>query len=75
MSIWLAGLSVATFTDPTLSSGMTIKSLHLTEIRTAVDQARTALVVAAIAYNEPAITAGTTTAKVIQMQELRQGVR
>jgi len=72
----LAGLTAATFTDPTLTSGVTVVNrLHLTEIRDAVDQARVALVVAPVVYAEPTITSGATTIKAAQINELRQGVR
>ena len=71
----LAGLTEAVFTDSTLSSSVTIRRIHLIEIRNALADARTTLVVPAINFGETVIVAGVTTVKVSQIEELQHGAR
>ena len=65
-----AGLSAATFTDPTITAQSTIvKAVHITQLRTALDQARTALGLPALTYTNPL-----TIIKAAHFLELRAGV-
>ncbi len=57
----LAGLSGGTYTDPTLTPGVTtVKAAHVTDLRSALDAARSTLLLPAISYTTPTITAGST---------------
>ena len=69
----LTPLGSATFTDPA-PTGVRIKALHINELRTAIDAARSNLSLAALTYGET-ITAGVTTPKTVHMTELRDGVK
>jgi len=71
-----AGLGVATFTDSPLVAGVTaIRREHITELRTALDEARTALGLGALAYTDPTITAQITTMKAAHVTEIRAGTQ
>jgi hypothetical protein len=70
----LAGLSAGTYTDPTLTPGVTsVKSVHVTELRTALDAARAALGLSGLSYAD-SLTAGTPV-KATHLSELRNGVK
>ena len=71
----LAGLSAATFTDPTLSSSVTVMRAHVVELRGALDEARASLGLSALVYTRPTITAGVTLVKAVDIQELRTGIQ
>lgn len=71
----LAGLSAATFTDPTLGSPVTVKRAHPVELRAALDEARATLGLAALVYTRPAIAVGVSLIKAIDIQELRTGTQ
>jgi hypothetical protein len=65
-----AGLSAATFTDPTLT-GLKVKAIHITEMRTALDAARAILGQSTGGYTDPTLTVGSTRVKAIHIQELK----
>lgn len=69
-----AGLSAASFTDPSLS-GVRVKAIHIAQLRTALNQARSALGLATITFTDSTITAGTTKIKAIHVTQLRSGVK
>jgi hypothetical protein len=69
-----AGLTAATFTDPTLTN-VRIKAVHVQELRNALAAARAALGLSAIAFTDPTLTVGTTRIKAAHLQELRNGVK
>lgn len=71
----LAGLSAFTFTDPTLSSSVTVKRAHLMELRQVLDEARSTLALSTIVYTRPAITAGVSLVKAVDIHELRTGTQ
>lgn len=71
----LAGLSVASFTDPTLSSAVAVKAAHVTEMRSALDLARSTLGLSAIVYTDPTVTAGSTGIKAAHVTDLRGGTQ
>jgi hypothetical protein len=72
----LAGLTTATFTDPTITPGvMVVKAVHLTELRTALDAARSALSLPAISYTNPSPTAGVSFVSAADINDLRTGVK
>jgi hypothetical protein len=70
-----AGLSAASFTDPTLSSSILVKSIHFGELRTALNAARTALGLPATVFTDPTLVAGTTQVRAVHLQELRNIVK
>lgn len=75
----LSGADVATtlvYTDPTLSAGMTLKAVHLTELRTAANLMRqlTGSVVVPT-YTDPTITPGSTVIKAVHFQEVETVLR
>ncbi len=68
-----SGLPVFSFTDPTLTPGVTvILAVHLTELRTALDQVYDAAVIARPVYTDPA-PAGLVI-KAVHIQELRTAI-
>ena len=69
-----AGLSAATFTDPTLMN-VRIKAVHVQELRNALVPARAALGLSAVAFTDPTLTVGGTRIKAAHVQELRNGVK
>jgi hypothetical protein len=66
-----ASLPAATFTDAVPNI---VKAVHVTELRNALNAARAALGLAAIVYTDPTLNAGTI-AKLVHVQQLRNGVR
>jgi hypothetical protein len=75
----LSGSDVATtivYTDPTLSAGMTLKAVHLTELRSAANLMRqlTGSVVVPT-YTDPTITPGVTVIKAEHFQEVETVLR
>jgi len=60
------------FTDNPLVAGSTVeKAVHISEVRTAVNAARTRNGLAASAWTDPTITAGSTTIRAVYIVELR----
>jgi hypothetical protein len=68
-----AGLAPATFAD-TPAPGGAIKALHATQLRTAIDPARSILGVPAIVYSNPQPVAGSAV-RAAHLRELRDGVK
>lgn len=58
------------FTDPSLSAGVTMQAVHMTQARTAVNAVRTLAGIGAGAFTDPSLVAGIT-AKAAHMNELR----
>lgn len=67
-----AMLSQTTFTDSSLN-GLPVKALHVNELRTSLDGARSVLGLSPISYANT-ITAGATPVRAIDLTELRAGV-
>lgn len=65
-----ADLSAFTFTDASLAA-VKVKAVHVTELRTALNEARTALGVAALTFTNPALTPNGTTIRKVDVQEIR----
>ena len=65
-----AGLTAFPFTDASLS-GVTVKALHVTQLRTALNEARTALGFAPLTFTNPTITPGVTPIRKVDVQEIR----
>jgi subtilisin-like proprotein convertase family protein len=60
------------FTDPTLTVGSTsIKAVHFTELRSAINTLRAVNGRAAFAWTDPTLTAGSTAAKKVHLDDLR----
>lgn len=59
------------FTDATLSSAITAKAVHITQLRTAVNAKRIAAGLAAATFTDSTITAQSTTIKDEHITELR----
>ncbi|MFL6248355.1 MAG: reprolysin-like metallopeptidase, partial [Thermoanaerobaculia bacterium] len=59
------------FTDPTLAAAMTIRRLHVHELRTAINAVRTLAGLSAFSFTDPTITAGTTVVKAAHVNEAR----
>jgi len=72
----LAGAGSVSWTDPTITAGVTlIRRVHLTELRSFLDEARSTLSLPAVVYTDPTITAGSTTIKAQHILDLRSGVQ
>ena len=69
------GLAPATFTDPALSPGASIKAVHLTDLRAALAPALAAISAAAPSYTDATITQGVTSVKAMHYVELQDLVR
>jgi hypothetical protein len=52
-----------------------IKAVHVTQLRTALNQARSALGVPPIVYTDPTITPSTMVVKASHLTDLRNGVK
>jgi subtilisin-like proprotein convertase family protein len=60
------------FTDPALTSGMTVKAAHVTELRTAVNAVRVLSGAGALAFSDPTLTPpGSVMIKALHMSQLR----
>lgn len=71
-----AGLSNMTFTDSTLTAGVSpIRTVHISELRTALNGARSAIGLPALTYTDATLTAGSTVMKGAHLTELRNGVK
>jgi hypothetical protein len=69
-----AGLSAATWTDPSLS-GVIVKAVHLQEIRANLTAGLTALGFSAPSYTDTTLTVGVTVVKEIHVDEIRQSMK
>jgi Metallo-peptidase family M12B Reprolysin-like len=70
----LAGLSAFSFTDPTLTTGVTkVKAAHVTDLRTAQNAALTAFGFSARTYTDTLLV-NTTAVKAVHVTEVRAGV-
>jgi hypothetical protein len=64
--------SSGAFTDNPLAAGTTVvKAAHITELRTAINTARTRNGLTAVSWTDPTLTAGVTAIKAIHITELR----
>jgi hypothetical protein len=59
------------FADPALTSGATIRQIHLVQLRTAVNAVRTLAGVGSASFTDPTITIGTTRVRAAHVAELR----
>jgi hypothetical protein len=66
-------VSCNAFTDPSVT-GMKVKAVHLTELRTALNAARVDLVLSSLSFTNT-LTAGVTPVRAIDFTELRNGVK
>lgn len=69
-----AGLSAYTFTDPSLT-GVAVKSVHVTELREALNGALVHLVIPERTFTNPTLTPGTTPVRAIDIQEIRNSLQ
>jgi hypothetical protein len=60
---------------PVLSSSIVIQRVHVTDLRTALDAARTALSLSPMSYTDSTITSYSTIIKAAHINDLRQGVK
>jgi hypothetical protein len=67
------GLSVITWTDPSLAS-VAMKAVHLTELRAALDEVYASAGRTPVTYTDTTISAGGTVIKAIHISELRSAV-
>jgi hypothetical protein len=74
-----AGMEAVSFTDPTLDSTVTVKAVHVTELRGALDPAHSALEALGLpalpSYTDGTITATSTVIKAAHINDLRARVR
>ena len=70
----LAGAGAGSYADPTLTSGVTVKAAHITDLRNALAGARLTLTLPAATYTAPTITAGLPVSAA-HINELRAAVR
>jgi hypothetical protein len=66
-------LSAASFTDPN-PAGVIVKRLHVNELRTALNAARTTLGLPAATFTDPTLLAYTMPVKAAHFEELRAAV-
>jgi hypothetical protein len=72
----LAGFTAAAFTDPSLGAGGAIEAVHLTELRSALTEARESLALPlAPPFDDGTITPGVTPVKVAHPGQLRSSVQ
>ena len=69
----LAGLSAATWTDPSLG-GVRIKAVHITELRAALDAGRSSLTLSMLSYTNT-LNAGTSRVRAVDFTEIRNGTK
>ena len=69
-----AGRPPFRWTDPVLSAGVTIRGIHLAELRSALDEAYVAQGRARPRYTDATVTPGATTVKAVHVMELRAAV-
>jgi len=62
-------------TDAALATGTSIKAAHITELRTAIDQARSTIGLPALVYVDPAIAVDVTPVKTSHITNLRDGAK
>lgn len=62
--------AAASFTDETLT-GVLMKAVHITELRSRIDTIRSARGLSAFTWTDPTLTVGSTTARAVHISELR----
>ncbi|MFL6245102.1 MAG: hypothetical protein ACJ74H_03685 [Thermoanaerobaculia bacterium] len=67
------GQSAFSFTDPTLDNTMNVKAVHMNELRTQLNNVRTALGFSALTFTDT-VTATSTPIRKVHVDELRNGV-
>ena len=83
-TLTVAGLTVrveqaagtgTTFTDPTLSSGVTpVRTQHISELRTRVQALRSRFGLTTYSFTDPTLSAGTTPIRAVHLTQLRQAL-
>lgn len=63
--------STPTFTDDPLTAGVAIKAVHVTELRTAINQLRAHAGLQAATWTDDPLTVGVTTVKAVHITEMR----
>jgi uncharacterized repeat protein (TIGR03803 family) len=64
--------TVTAFTDDPLTVGSTaVKAIHITELRTRIDQVRTGLGLSPFTWTDPTLTVGVTAVKAVHINDLR----
>jgi hypothetical protein len=61
--------------DPTLALGQNVRAQHITDLRTGLDEARSANGLGALTYTDSPLTPGTTVIKATHVVQLRNGVK
>jgi hypothetical protein len=61
--------------DSTIASGQPVRATHIADLRTALNQPRTAAGLTSLTFTDPALTAGVTLIKSVDVTELRNGVK
>ena len=67
-------VSTIVFTDPTLTAGMPIRMVHLTELRNAADVLTALAGSAALMYTDPTIMTGVTQVKALHFREVESAL-
>jgi fibronectin type 3 domain-containing protein len=71
----VAALPAFTFTDATITTGLTVKAVHFSELRSALATARSTLGLSTITFTDATLTTGSTAVKAAHINELRSGVK
>jgi hypothetical protein len=70
-----AGLSPATFTDPSLGAGSSIRKVHIEELRASIVAARSALGLSMPSFADSTLTAQSTPIKALHIHQLRNALK
>ena len=66
-----SSFAVGPFTDPTLTGGIYIKTAHVSELRTRIDNARMGRGLLPFSWTDPALGATATAVKALHFMEMR----
>jgi hypothetical protein len=72
--VYHLGNPVAFTDDPLVAGSTVVKAIHITELRTRIDQVRANVGLSPFVYTDPTLTVGTTVVKAVHVTQLRQAL-